>query len=433
MGCRRADPRGGGGLQAGAALSEPATLPGGTLTFVFTDIEGSTRLLGTLGRERYAELVVELAGLLRELFENGGGRQIDSQGDSAFFVFRSALDALLAAAAGQRAVAAGTWPAGVSVGVRIGIHTGEATLAGERYFGLAVHRAARIGAAAHGGQTVVSATTRDVAEDALPDGLSLEHLGEHRLKDIARPERLFQLVVQGLPNTFAPLRAVEGQAPGAFAGRFEELAATVEAAVALGDSLRVADADRDRVASQLREHTAAGRLSLEEFSERVGEALTARVQGELDRVTRELPAPVAPGPRRALRLALAVFGHTVRRGLLRLKRRAVAVSIFGDLDLDLRGAILERGKATVVVFALLGNADIYVPEGIDVDAGGMALGGHCRDWGRDAPLEGSPQLRVRVLTLLGTADVWRVPPGAQGGYGELIKGLRDERPMLPPG
>lgn len=317
--------------------------------------------------------------------------------------------------------------------MRIGIHTGEATVAGERYFGLAVHRAARIGAAAHGGQTVVSATTRDVAEDALPQDLSLEHLGEHRLKDIARPERLFQLVVEGFPNTFPPLRAVEGQSPGGFAGRFEELAATVEAAVALGDSLRVADVDRDRVAAQLREHTAAGRLNLEEFSERVGEALTARVQGELDLATRELPVPVAPGPRRALRLALAVFGHTVRRGLLRLKRRAVAVSILGDLDLDLRSASLERGKATVIVFALLGNADIYVPEGIDVDAAGVTLGGHCRDWGRDAPLEGSPQLRVRVLTLLGTADIWRVPPGAQGGYRELIKGLRDESPALPPG
>jgi hypothetical protein len=372
-----------------------------------------------------------LGKLLRERLEERGGRQIDSQGDSAFFVFRSALDALLAAAAAQRAVAAESWPDGVSVGVRIGIHTGEATVSGERYFGLAVHRAARIGAAAHGGQTVLSATTRDVAEDALPPELRLEHLGEHRLKDIARPERLFQLVVAGLPNTFPPLRGVEGQDVGAFAGRMDELADTVKAAVALGDSLRVADADRDRVVGQLREHTAAGRLTLTEFSERIDEALSAQLEGELERATRQLPEQIAPGRRRPLRFAVAVFGNTIRRGLLRVGRRALAVSfLFGDLDLDLRSATLERGRATVFVFAFLGNVDVYVPEGIDVDAAGFALGGHCRDWGPDEPQEGSPQIRVRVLTLLGTADIWRVPAGATGSYRELVKAIRKPRERL---
>ena len=407
-------------------------LPGGTLTFLFADVEGSTRILETVGRARYAELLVSLGELLRETFDGQNGREIDTQGDAWFFVFRSALDALLGAAAADRAVAGREWPGTVPVAVRIGVHTGEAEVAGHRYFGLAVHRAARISAAAHGGQIVVSDTTRDVAEEALPDGFELRHLGEHRLKDLSRPERLFQLLVAGLPAEFPPLRSEESQGGTAFAGHEDELAARVETALAAGSELRASDRERDAVVAALREHTAAGRLTLEEFSERVDQALAATTQGELERVTHELPTPQsAPARRGALRFGLAVFGHTVRRGMVRLGRFAFGLSFLGDLDLDLRGASIVRGRSTVLVIALLGNADVYVPEGIDVEARGVALGGHVRDFGRDAPKDGSPHLRLRVLTLLGTADVWRVPPGAKGSYRELI-GQLGERRRLPP-
>jgi len=197
--------------------------------------------------------------------------------------------------------------------------------------------------------------------------------------------------------------------------------------------VRVADDDRERAVALLREHTAAGRLDLEEFSERVGEALAARTRGDLERAVRELPATAAAAPRRpAMRFVLSVFGHAVRRGRMRLRRLAVAISILGDLDLDLRSASIDHARATVFVLAILGNADAYVPEGIDVEVSGIALGGHVRDRGRDAPQAGSPRLRVRVLTLLGTADVWRVPPGARGTYRGLIETVRAEQRELEP-
>ena len=414
-------------------MRETPTLPGGTLTFLFADVESSTRLLESLGRVRYAELLGSLGGLLREAFEPAGGRQIETQGDAWFFVFESALEALVAAAAAQRAVAEREWRADVRLTVRIGVHTGEAKLAGERYFGLAVHRAARISGAAHGGQTVVSATTRDVAEDALPPGLELRHLGEHRLKDISRSERLFQLVVDGLPSEFPPLRAGEGQPETAFAGHEDELVAAVRSAMSVAPAVRAADADRDAAVAALREHTATGRLTLEEFSERVDEAYAARTHGELERVARELPVPSVPAQRRRVtRLTLSIFGHAVRRGLLRLRRLALALSVLGDIDLDLRGATLETEASTLLVFAFLGNVDVYVPEGADVETSGVALGGHCRDMGRIRQLGRTPQLRIRVLTFFGSADVWRVPPGARGTYGELIRQVKAAQEALPP-
>jgi class 3 adenylate cyclase len=393
-------------------------LPGGTLTFLFADVEGSTRLLESLGRTRYAELLGATGNLLREKFDERGGRQIDTQGDAWFFVFRSALEALLGSADVQRALAADKdEPA-----VRIGIHTGEAEVANDRYFGLAVHRAARISACAHGGQTIVSATTRDVAEEGLPAGLELRHLGEHRLKDLDRPERLFQLDVDGLPAKFPPLRVHNPPS----AGVEQQLAQAVEA-------LRVADADRESAVAALREHTVTGRLTLEEFSERVDEAFGARTAGELERVARELPAPEQPARKgRAARLTVSVFAHVIRRGALRLRRFAFAMSVLGDVDLDLRGVRLETPTSTLAVFALLGNVDVYVPEGVDVDVSGLSIGGHWRDMGRIREVAGGPQLRVRIFTLLGSADIWRLPPGAKGTYSELIKQVKAEQKALPP-
>jgi class 3 adenylate cyclase len=170
--------------------SSPSELLGGTVTFLFTDIEGSTRLEREL-RERYGEVLADHRRLLREAFARYGGREIDTQGDSFFFVFPRARDAVAASVAGQRALAEHGWPEAGAVRVRIGMHTGEATLDEGRYVGLAVHRAARISAAGHGGQILVSGSTRDVVEDDLPSDQRLVDLGEHRLKDLPRPERVF--------------------------------------------------------------------------------------------------------------------------------------------------------------------------------------------------------------------------------------------------
>ncbi len=186
-------------------------LPSGTVTFLFTDIEGSTRLLQQL-RGRYAPLLADHHRLLRAAFEEWGGYELQSQGDAFVVAFPRARDATLAAVAAQRALAEHAWPDGLEFRVRMGLHTGEPSLSEAGLVSLAVHRAARISAAGHGGQQVLlSSTTRDLVEDDLPDDVRVRELGEHRLKDLDRPERLFQLEIEGLPAEFPPVRAVDDQ------------------------------------------------------------------------------------------------------------------------------------------------------------------------------------------------------------------------------
>lgn len=184
-----------------------------TATFLFTDIEGSTELLKA-HRAEYANLLAEHHRILRDAFAAYGGTEVDNQGDSFFVAFTRAKDAVLAAAAAQRALAAHAWPGDASVRVRMGIHTGEAARASERYVGLSVHRAARISAIAYGGQVLVSPTTASLLEDddELP-GVALKDIGEYRLKDIARPVRLHQLEIDGLPQTFPRLRSTGDAKP----------------------------------------------------------------------------------------------------------------------------------------------------------------------------------------------------------------------------
>jgi YVTN family beta-propeller protein len=181
-------------------------LPSGAVTFLFTDIEGSTRLVKQL-RERYGEVLQEHQRLLRAAFEAHSGHEVDTQGDSFFVAFSSARDALLAAIEGQMALLAHPWPEGVQIRVRMGLHTGQAVASGGRYTGLAVHRAARIGAAGHGGQVLVSQATQTLLEDEEEDlHVFLRDLGEQRLKDLDRPVRLYQAAADGLPASFPPLR-----------------------------------------------------------------------------------------------------------------------------------------------------------------------------------------------------------------------------------
>src|SRR3989442_277889 len=196
-----------------------AERPRGTVTFLFTDLEGSTRLLKQL-RDRYGEVLGEHQRILREAFAAHGGDEVDAQGDAFFYVFSRARHAADAAAAAQRALAAHSWPEGLELRVRIGMHTAEPTVSDEgRYHGLGVHRTARIMAAGHGGQILVSRATASVLEDDEPPGSRLRELGEHRLKDLDRPERIYQLDVEGLPKEFPPLRTAD--APRAAVWRAE--------------------------------------------------------------------------------------------------------------------------------------------------------------------------------------------------------------------
>ena len=157
-----------------------AELPSGTVTFLFTDVEGSTRLLKQL-RDRYGEVLAEHRRILRAAFEEHGGQEIDTQGDAFFVAFRKATDAALAAGAAQRALAEHAWPEGGECRVRMGLHTGEPSVGDEGYHGLGVHRAARIMAAGHGGQVLLSQATCSVLEDDELPGIGLRDLGQHRL------------------------------------------------------------------------------------------------------------------------------------------------------------------------------------------------------------------------------------------------------------
>jgi predicted ATPase/class 3 adenylate cyclase len=180
-----------------------AELPNGTVTFLFSDVEGSTRLLTRLP-DRYAQVLGDHHRLLRAAFAEHRGREVHTEGDAFFVAFARAGDAIAAAVSAQRALASQRWPEGVDVRVRIGVHTGEAEIADDDYVGLDVHRAARICAAGHGGQVLISSATRELVADELPGDVALRDLGEHRLKDLDRPEQLFQLVVGDLRTEFPP-------------------------------------------------------------------------------------------------------------------------------------------------------------------------------------------------------------------------------------
>jgi hypothetical protein len=202
--------------------------------------------------------------------------------------------------------------------------------------------------------------------------------------------------------------------------------------------LRASDADRERAIADLREHAASGRLTLEEFSERTDRAMAAKTLSELDEVRSDLPSavPEARSGRRPKWFTGVVFGRTQRTGRWRIPRSGLALVLFSDLDLDLRQAELSGQVASISVLVLFGNVDLYVPENVEVDFGGLAVFGHRREWGRDLPPQpATPLLRVRVLSLFGTADLWRVPLTWVGrSFREVIDGLRrgEQRELPPP-
>ena len=182
-------------------------LPSGTVTFVFSDLEGSTRLLKQLGDEQFTQLLAMHRALLREVFGRHGGNEIDTQGDAFFYSFARARSAVAAAVELQRAHADQAWPGSVNVNVRLGLHTGEPVVGEEGYTGLDVVRAARIAADGEGGQILLSEATRAIVGGNLPEGVGIRGLGERTLKDIDRPEPLFELVYA--PESPAPAESAK--------------------------------------------------------------------------------------------------------------------------------------------------------------------------------------------------------------------------------
>src|SRR5437016_8113448 len=204
-------------------------LPTGTVTFQVTDIEGSTKLLEALG-DRYAALLADHGRIMRDAIAKGGGTEVNTEGDAFFAVFPSAHRAVQATADMQRQLAGHAWPEGTTLRVRMGLHTGDGRLGGMDYVGLDVHRAARIAGAGNGGQVLISDATRALVEPDVPEGVRLRDLGAHRLKDLARPERIYQLEIAGLPSDFAPIRTLDSHPNNlplqltSFIGRDHEIA-----------------------------------------------------------------------------------------------------------------------------------------------------------------------------------------------------------------
>ncbi len=233
-------------------------LPFGAVTLLFSDMEGSTRLLQALG-ERYAETLTAHHAILRACFEKHHGRIVDTPGDSFFVAFPRALDAVNAAIEAQRALAAHAWGEAITVRVRMGLHTGEPRAQGERYIGVDVHRAARIGAAGYGGQILLSETTYALIQNNLPHGVHLRELGEHRLKDFDAPARLYQVVCADLPSDFPPLKTRDARPNNlpvplsSFVGRERELQELTRRmdATRLLTLIGVGGAGKTRVALQL--------------------------------------------------------------------------------------------------------------------------------------------------------------------------------------
>jgi uncharacterized protein DUF1707/cell wall-active antibiotic response 4TMS protein YvqF len=193
-------------------------------------------------------------------------------------------------------------------------------------------------------------------------------------------------------------------------------------------SQRASDAERDKVVADLRQHLVDGRLTLEEFTDRVGTTLAARTHGELAVVVTDLPTRRSTAPARDLRttrLTGAAFGHAVRRGRIRLPRRSAAFAGFADLDLDLRDATIEHEDTLVTVIVGFGNVDVYVPDGVNVVVSGMTIFGHCRQWGFDAGRADAPTIRIRVVGMFATADVWSVPRDVVGDYGEVFRAVQE--------
>jgi class 3 adenylate cyclase len=216
-------------------------LPGGTVTFVFTDVEDSTELLKRLGDD-YRDVLTQHRRIVRDTFTTRDGIEIDTQGDAFFFVFTRARDALDAAVDAQRAHAAATWPGDVTVRVRMGLHTGEPAVHEEGYVGLDVVRAARICTMGRGGQILLSETTRALLGSGLPDGVSVFPLGQRHLRGLDEPERVFEIAIDGLGRAEvaiaeeAPAPAPGRRPPGAdleqdIARRFEDLGARLEAEI----------------------------------------------------------------------------------------------------------------------------------------------------------------------------------------------------------
>ena len=338
-------------------------LPTGTVTFLFSDIEGSTRMLRELGRDAYGELQDAHARVMRAAIAAGDGVEIRTEGDAFFVVFPSAIGAVRAAAEAQRGLGSHPWPDGRTIRVRIGVHTGEATLGGDDYLGLDVNRAARIAAVGHGGQVVLSASTASLVAVDPPGGVSVRALGTFTLKDFDEPQPLHDLVIDGLDTTFPPLRTAARArvelptSRTSFVGRDEAIAAIARSL----DDARLTTLTGPGGTGKTRLAVEVARATAHRFPDGVG---------FVDLSTTTDPEVIVPTIGRVLR-ARETVGHPLAAVAEQLRDRRVLL-ILDNLEQVVHGAgvigeVLDAAPTLTVLatsripLRLSGEAEYSVP------------------------------------------------------------------------
>ncbi|HXW88053.1 MAG TPA: DUF1707 domain-containing protein [Streptosporangiaceae bacterium] len=391
--------------------------PSGTVTLLFTDVEGSTRLWDA-ERDAMAEALRRHDEILRDAIEQAGGYVFKTAGDSfcaAFSGARSGLDAALAA---QRNLAAHSWPTTRPIVVRMALHAGVCEERDGDYFGPAVNRTARLLGLASGGQVLVSGVAAELLSDELPDGVGLRELGTHQLKDLTRPERIYQVDAPFLTAGFltAPPTVSAPNQPGRTAG------------------LRASDADRERVVEVLRTAAGDGRLTADDLDQRLEAALTAQTLADLEPLLTDLTRATGPAVQDLGRIECG-SGAARREGSWLVPRRLEIHVGSGSVRLDFRRAVIAVSELQIDAQIASGSLKLITRPGIAVDADDVTVGtGSVRvvpSPGLNMPVE----LRVKVSGRIGSGSV-SARPARRAWWRALWRRLLrrpadDNRPALP--
>jgi class 3 adenylate cyclase len=386
--------------------------PSGTVTLLFTDVEGSTRMWEA-EREAMAAALRRHDEIVRAAIEQAGGYVFKTAGDSFCAAFSSARTGLDAALAAQRRLAAESWPTSRPIVVRMGLHAGVCEERDGDYFGPAVNRAARLLAVARGGQVLVSAAAAELLSDELPSGVGLRELGTHQLKDLNRPERIYRVEAAFL----APLPAiVAAQQPVGPAG------------------LRASHADRDRVVEVLKAAAADGRLTSDDLDQRVEAALTALTLADLDPLVADLTAAARAEVPDLARIQCGA-GSAKRDGSWVVPRRLEIHVGSGSVQLDFRQAVIGAPELRIDAQIASGSLKLITRPGIVVDADDVTVkSGSVRvvpPAGQEAPAE----LRVKISGRVGSGSV-SARPASRRRWREFWRRLLsrlsgNSRPALP--
>jgi len=402
---RRADPRvPGGQVRILSHVSNPVQVPSGTITLLFTDVEGSTRLWEA-EPDLMAQALRRHDEILRDAIGQVDGYVFKTVGDAFCAAFSTAQAALTAALRGQRDLAAESWPIRRPIRARMGLHTGICEERDGDYFGPAVNRTARLVVIAHGGQVLVSRATAELLSHTLADDVRLRDLGTLRLKDLGRPEQVFQVEASFLQRDFPTLASA--------ANGGTELTAGLPGTVATRSDVRASHADRDWVVEQLRIAAGDGRLTAEELDQRLEAALTARTYNELAVLTTDLPAVANPGglvpaqspePKDLVRIQCS-SGTSKRDGQWVVPQRMEVGVASGTVKLDFTDAVITDPVMRLAATVNSGTLIFVTRPGIVVDVDDIVVGSGTVKVRRHRGPAVPRALRVEVTGKVGSGTV----------------------------